>query len=127
MIELSTGLFRGSSGLHNPRMTESAPPSQVGRFLTIADAAELLAIPAAQAFDLIRSGEIPAIRLNTRGGWRIERTELESYIDAKYEEARRIGLWEQARFDPLPEIGGGRILPPSGTDGRSGYGGLRPV
>ncbi len=73
----------------------------VGRFLTLADTAEVLNVSAAQAYALVRSGELAAIKIG--GSWRVERVMLESYIDAKYEEARRIGLWNQAEYTEQPE------------------------
>jgi len=75
----------------------------LGRFLTLADTAELLNISARQAYMLVRSGELLAIKIGASGHWRIERSVLESYIDAKYEESRRIGLWNQAEYADLPE------------------------
>lgn len=74
------------------------------RFLTIADTAELLNVSANQVYLLVRSGELPAIRIGGRGAWRIERTVLESFIEAKYEETRRMNLWQQADFDSVPEL-----------------------
>jgi excisionase family DNA binding protein len=56
------------------------------RFLQLADVAEVLNISPRQAYALVNSGELPAIRVGGRGQWRIEATELESYIlrkDAK--------------------------------------------
>ena len=55
------------------------------RFLTLADVAELLSISAAQAYALVRSGELRAIKVGGRGQWRIEETELESYIARMYD------------------------------------------
>lgn len=75
----------------------------LGRFLTLADTAEVLNISASQAYALVRSGELPAIKVGGRGGWRVERTELEAYIEGKYEETRRIALWNQAEYSLLPE------------------------
>lgn len=70
----------------------------LGRFLTIADTAELLALSAGEVHQLVTSGELPAIRLGAQGQWRIERTVLEGFIEGKYEEARRLSLWNQADF-----------------------------
>ena len=78
-------------------------PGALGRFITIADTAEILNISAGQAYSLVRNGELPAIKVGANGQWRIERSVLESYIEAKYEEARRIGLWNQAEYTTLPE------------------------
>lgn len=78
----------------------------LGRFLTIADTAEVLNLSAAQVYALVRSGELPAIKI--AANWRVERVMLEAYIEAKYEEARRIGLWNQAEFTEQPEYLFGR-------------------
>jgi excisionase family DNA binding protein len=58
------------------------------RFLTLADVAELLNISAAQTYALVRSGELPAIKVGGRGQWRVEATELESYIQRMYAQTR---------------------------------------
>lgn len=76
----------------------------VGRFLTLADTAALLNISANQAYALVRSGELPAIKVGAHGQWRVEREVLESYIEAKYEEARRISLWNQSDLGSLAEV-----------------------
>ncbi|MCW4384980.1 helix-turn-helix domain-containing protein [Salinibacterium sp. SYSU T00001] len=78
--------------------------TRLGRFLTIADVAEILNISATQAYGLVRSGELPAIKVGAAGHWRVERTVLESYIEAKYEETRRHGLWTQSEFADIPEL-----------------------
>ena len=58
------------------------------RFLQLADVAEVLDISAAQTYALVRSGELPAIKVGGRGQWRVERTELESYIERMYAQTR---------------------------------------
>lgn len=75
-----------------------------GRFLTIADAADVLNVSASTVYSLVRSGELPAIQTSTRGQWRIERAQLEAYIEARYEEARRLNLWNQSEFSNVLEI-----------------------
>ena len=70
----------------------------LARFLTLADTAEVLAISARQAYGLVRSGELPAIKVGGSGQWRVERVVLESYIEAKYEESRRLSLWNQSDY-----------------------------
>ena len=57
------------------------------RFLTLADVAEVLNVSAAQAYALVRSGELPAIQVGGRGQWRVEEIRLEDYIAARYAEA----------------------------------------
>jgi excisionase family DNA binding protein len=91
-------------------MAPLAPPpdsSALGRFLTLADTAEVLNISASQAYALVRSGELPAIKIggSGQGGrWRVERDVLEGYIAGKYEENRRRNLWNQAEFADIPEL-----------------------
>lgn len=59
------------------------------RFLLISDVAELLNISAAQAYALVRSGELPAIKIGGRGQWRVEREQLEAYIQRAYDDTRK--------------------------------------
>jgi excisionase family DNA binding protein len=58
------------------------------RFYLLADVAEVLNVTTVQARALVQSGELPAIQVGGRGQWRIEATELEAYIQRKYEETR---------------------------------------
>lgn len=76
----------------------------LARFLTLADTAEVLAISVGQAYALVRSGELPAIKIGGNGHWRIERTVLEAYIEAKYEENRRRGMWHQAQYADVADL-----------------------
>ena len=85
-------------------MDEPTPAESLGRFLTLADTAEVLSISAKQVVGLIRSGELPAIKVGDGGQWRIERSVLESYIEAMYEETRRMNLWNQADYADLAEF-----------------------
>jgi excisionase family DNA binding protein len=59
------------------------------RFLQLSDVAEVLNISASQTYALVRSGELPAIKIGGRGQWRVERSELERYIERMYEQTRR--------------------------------------
>ncbi len=54
------------------------------RFITLEGVREVLSISAAQAYSLVRSGELRAIRVGGRGQWRIENSELEAYIQRSY-------------------------------------------
>lgn len=83
-------------------MTESQ--SGLGRFLTIADTAEVLNISVNHAYLLVRGGELAAIKVGASGRWRVERTVLEDYIEAKYEENRRANLWHQIDLSSLAEF-----------------------
>jgi excisionase family DNA binding protein len=58
------------------------------RFLLLADVADVLNISAAQAYALVRSGELPAIKIGGRGQWRVEAPVLERYIQDAYARTR---------------------------------------
>ena len=58
------------------------------RFIQLSEVSEVLDISSAQAYALVRSGELPAIKVGGRGQWRVEVTELESYIQRMYNETK---------------------------------------
>jgi excisionase family DNA binding protein len=59
------------------------------RFLTLADVAEMLNVSASQAYALVRSGDLRAIKIGGRGQWRVEAAELERFIAERYEQTER--------------------------------------
>ena len=69
-------------------MTVPGSPGSGPRFLQLADVAETLNISAAQVYALVRSGELPAIKIGGRGQWRVEASELERYIQRMYDQTR---------------------------------------
>jgi excisionase family DNA binding protein len=84
------------SGRRRTRRYETLPSMPVQtetggspRFLHLADVAEILNISAAQAYALVRSGELPAIKVGGRGQWRVEASQLEAYIQRAYDETKR--------------------------------------
>jgi excisionase family DNA binding protein len=66
------------------------------RFLSLTDVAETLSISAAQAYAMVRRGELPAIKIGGRGQWRVEVTVLEQYIADRYRETE-----EYVRTHPM--------------------------
>ncbi|WP_432831468.1 helix-turn-helix domain-containing protein [Dactylosporangium sp. CA-092794] len=66
------------------------------RFLLMSDVAEQLNVSVSQVYHMVRSGELPAIKVGGRGQWRIERSKLEEYIEHKYAETA-----EWVRSNPL--------------------------
>lgn len=89
-------------------MTTPGSRDEIGRFLTVADAAELLAVDVATVDELIRSGELPAIRVGSTGPWRVERVQLEVWIEEQYEQTRRHAVWNQGEFANVVELSGVR-------------------
>ena len=57
-----------------------------GRFLLLSDVAAELNVSDSQVYHMVRSGELPAIKIGGRGQWRVERAKLEQYIEQKYAE-----------------------------------------
>jgi excisionase family DNA binding protein len=58
------------------------------RFIQLSEVSEVLDISSAQAYALVRSGELPAIKVGGRGQWRVEVSELETYIQRMYDETK---------------------------------------
>jgi excisionase family DNA binding protein len=56
------------------------------RFLLLSDVAAELNVSDSQVYHMVRSGELPAIKVGGRGQWRVERARLEEYIQQKYAE-----------------------------------------
>jgi excisionase family DNA binding protein len=57
-----------------------------GRFMQMSEVAEELSVSSSQVYHMVRSGELPAIKIGGRGQWRVERAKLEEYIQRKYAE-----------------------------------------
>jgi excisionase family DNA binding protein len=69
-------------------MSPFADPPDRRRFLQLADVAEILNISAAQTYALVRSGDLPAIKVGGRGQWRVESAQLEAYIQRAYDDTK---------------------------------------
>ena len=52
----------------------------------MSEVADELSVSLSQVYHMVRSGELPAIKVGGRGQWRVERAKLEDYIAQKYEE-----------------------------------------
>lgn len=62
----------------------------------MSDVADELSVSLSQVYHMVRSGELPAIKVGGRGQWRVERVRLEEYIQRKYAETA-----EWVRDNPL--------------------------
>ena len=63
------------------------------RFLTLEDVATYLSVSVPQVYALVRSGELPAIKIGGRGVWRVDRQQLEAYVERLHEETQ---AWAKA-------------------------------
>lgn len=66
-----------------------ATPGVEPRFYTLEDVATILNVRVAQVYALVRSGDLPAIKLGGRGVWRVDRLQLEEYIERLHEQTRQ--------------------------------------
>jgi excisionase family DNA binding protein len=71
-------------------------PGVEPRFYRLEDVATILNVRVAQVYALVRSGELPAVKLGGRGVWRVDRNQLEEYIERLHDETR-----EWAKAHPL--------------------------
>jgi excisionase family DNA binding protein len=77
-----------------PKKGEEEPRSAVEpRFLTLEDVATYLSVSTPQAYALVRSGELPAVKLGGRGVWRVDRQQLEDYVERLHTET---AVWTKA-------------------------------
>jgi len=81
------------------RRSSMSTPGVEPRFYTLEDVATVLNVRVAQVYALVRSGDLPAVKLGGRGVWRVDRNQLEEYIERMHEQTR-----EWAKAHPL--IGG---------------------
>jgi excisionase family DNA binding protein len=63
------------------------------RFLTLEDVATYLSVSVPQVYALVRSGGLPAIKIGGRGVWRVDKAQLESYVDRLHDETQK---WAEA-------------------------------
>src|SRR3989337_604113 len=62
------------------------------RFYTLEQTARYLNVSRPQVYSLVRSGELPAIKLGGRGVWRVDRHQLDVYIERLLEQTREWAL-----------------------------------
>ena len=58
------------------------------RFLTLEDVSTYLSVSVPQVYALVRSGELPAIKIGGRGVWRVDREQLEAYVERLHHETQ---------------------------------------
>lgn len=75
----------GRPEAHNvavPKREDSQPKSDMApRYLKLEDVAAYLSVSVPQVYALVRSGELPAIKIGGRGVWRVDRTKLDGYLE----------------------------------------------
>jgi excisionase family DNA binding protein len=56
------------------------------RLLTLEDVAAYLSVSVQQVYALVRSNQLPGIKIGGRGIWRVDRKELEAYVERLHKE-----------------------------------------
>jgi excisionase family DNA binding protein len=78
----------------------SSPDGRPGRveprLFTLEEVATYLNVSVPQVYALVRSQELPAVKIGGRGVWRVDRTQLDDYIQRLHDETR-----EWAKDHPL--------------------------
>ncbi|MGO1977700.1 helix-turn-helix domain-containing protein [Brachybacterium tyrofermentans] len=60
------------------------------KFVPLQHIMDELSISRSQAYALVRSGQIRAIRVGGRGQWRVSLEEFDAYIARSYEDTERL-------------------------------------
>lgn len=71
----------------NQPIRDDEGPIQPG-FLTLEDVSTYLSVSVPQVYALVRSGELPAIKIGGRGVWRVGRRQLDAYVERLHDETR---------------------------------------
>ncbi|MGH2828338.1 MAG: helix-turn-helix domain-containing protein [Actinomycetota bacterium] len=66
------------------------------RLFTLEEVATYLNVSVPQVYALVRSQELPAVKIGGRGVWRVDRTQLDDYIKRLHDATR-----EWAKEHPL--------------------------
>lgn len=78
--------------------------------VSVSTAAEILAVSVSHIYALIRSGELPALRVGRRGPWRINTATLANFVSHRYEAEITAAQWREAQWASVIDIADGRRL-----------------
>ena len=94
--------------------TVCEPRSPVRLRTRVIESGRMEATITATGLDVPLSNRLRAIRVGNAGPWRVERSQLEVWIEEQYEQTRRYSSWNQGEFANVAELSGvrtGRIRP----------------
>ncbi|MEA2491727.1 MAG: hypothetical protein QOH21_3519 [Acidobacteriota bacterium] len=64
------------------KQSDDAPPVITApRYLKLEDVATYLSVSVPQVYALVRSGELPAVKIGGRGVWRVDKGKLDTYLE----------------------------------------------
>jgi len=84
--------------------------SDLTRFLSVVDVAEILGVDVHDVTALLESGELASIRVGDRGPVRIETAQLEAFVAHRYEAEQQLLRLRQAEFSNVSDFTDGRLL-----------------
>jgi len=79
-------------------------------FVSVATAAEIRAVSVSHTYALIRSGELPALRVGRGGPWRISTGALAAFVSQRFEAECLSAQWREAQWAGVIDIADGRRL-----------------
>ena len=62
-------------------MAKEAAPQVEARYWNLEDVAAYMSVSTPQVYALVRSGELPAVKIGGRGIWRVDRRKLDEYLE----------------------------------------------
>ena len=86
------------------------PPPFEAHFVSVATAAEILAVSVSHVYALVRSAELPALRVGRKGPWRISTSALEQFIAQQYDNEVVAAQWRESQWVGIVDIADGRRL-----------------
>jgi len=79
-------------------------------FVSVATAADILAVSVSHVYALVRSAELPALRVGRNGPWRISTSALEIFIAQQYNNEAAAAQWRESQWAGIIDIADGRRL-----------------
>ncbi|WP_293697506.1 helix-turn-helix domain-containing protein [uncultured Agrococcus sp.] len=80
--------------------------TSVERHFSPSDVAELLQLEVSEVFELIDTGELPAVKIS--GKVRVSGSALEQLLEHRQEAQRRASLWQQSQTASIADLFGQR-------------------
>lgn len=84
--------------------------SDLTRFLSVVDVAEILDVDVPSVNELVKSGELASLRVGDHGPVRIELSQLEAFIAHRYEAEAQLLRLRQAEYSNVSDFTNGRLL-----------------
>jgi excisionase family DNA binding protein len=100
MVDHPAGTIAGRGNRTIPDANEGSAPMNdelPAPLLKPADVARVLNVTVTQVYTLMRSGDLPALKIGKKGVWRVSRETLETYLaDLETEARNRASLTDHA-------------------------------